>query len=49
MIAVAKADAGWHPDYGEIIAGKEYEITGIFPTELFTIPAAPTEEEDNHE
>lgn len=45
MIVAAKITAGWHPDHGDIIAGKTYDITGEIPAELFDIPEpVPTEE-----
>ena len=40
MIVTARIDAGWHPDYGDIIAGREYEVSGEYPPDLFA-PAAP--------
>lgn len=40
--AVAKADAGVHPDFGRIIKGKTYQVPEEpFPGQLFTRPAAP--------
>jgi hypothetical protein len=40
--AIAKADAGVHPDFGRIVKGKTYRVPERpFPGQLFTRPAAP--------
>lgn len=50
-IVIARATVGWHPEYGDIIAGKEYDRRpGDLPPDLFidppaAEPSAPPDEE----
>ena len=46
MQVTAKIDAGWHPIYGDIFAGKAYDIDGDISPELFDLanPEPQTEE-----
>ena len=40
--AIAKADAGVHPDFGRIIKDQVYQVPeDPFPDQLFTRPASP--------
>ncbi|WP_027715823.1 hypothetical protein [Desulfuromonas sp. TF] len=45
--AIAKADAGYHPDFGRIVKGRAYQVPERpFPDQLFTRPAAPEQVRD---